>query len=513
MIWLIAKKDFLLNLLSVRFIIGFVLCLFVIPVTLVIGVDTYVNQVGIYRMEQEKADEMWKDIREYSYLRPTIVKEPAPLSIFSKGISDNIGTSKTIEFGEVPLFLEGKTASRDNPFLNAFFSIDFSTVVAILISLLALVFSYDAITREREDGTMKLTFTGPVGRISFLFGKLTGLLLTLLPILLFCYLLGCLFIVVNPAVSFSAADWNGIVLLFLTSTIYMLVFILLGMLISSLTHASSTAIVVSLLCWIWFLFLIPSISYYLAQTIVRVPIYETVQNAMNELDNEMKEPYFKKMGELRDALGLRNFWHYNAGGSNRDGQEYIYGGSRTMVEYHRQLNEYQEPLRIDYADKKWAFQKQYQDELVRQQRMQRYLSWLSPSELFRETTWKLCRTDADTYLTYMESIRRYRETLIGYFRDKNLFGSIRYFTAMPLENFYTEEQVNAIDDIFKFKNPDWDRYKYPAFDVTGFPRYVSGANAFSPAAAPALGRIAGLLGIAIALLLLTIVSFMKYDVR
>lgn len=36
MIWLIAKKDFLLNLLSVRFIIGFVLCLLVIPFTVIV---------------------------------------------------------------------------------------------------------------------------------------------------------------------------------------------------------------------------------------------------------------------------------------------------------------------------------------------------------------------------------------------------------------------------------------------------------------------------------------------
>ncbi|MFR8242662.1 MAG: ABC transporter permease subunit [Parabacteroides distasonis] len=138
-------------------------------------------------------------------------------------------------------------------------------MVAILISLLALVFSYDAITREREDGTMKLTFTGQVSRISFLMGKLLGLLLTLLPILLFCYLLACLIIVVNPAISLSVSDWGGLSLLFLTSVIYMMVFLLLGMFISSRVTHSSSSIIISLLCLIWFLFLMPNIATYLAQ--------------------------------------------------------------------------------------------------------------------------------------------------------------------------------------------------------------------------------------------------------
>ena len=251
MIWLIAKKDFLLNLLSVRFIIGFVLCLLVIPFTVIVSVENYQNQVRVFKIEQAKADKEMKESRVWSHVRPTVIQVPEPLSIFSTGIIGDVGNKVKVSFWEYPLFPEGHTLTRDNPSLNAFFSIDFSKVVAILISLLALVFSYDAITREREDGTMKLTFTGQVSRISFLMGKLLGLLLTLLPILLFCYLLACLIIVVNPAISLSVSDWGGLSLLFLTSVIYMMVFLLLGMFISSRVTHSSSSIIISLLCWIW----------------------------------------------------------------------------------------------------------------------------------------------------------------------------------------------------------------------------------------------------------------------
>ena len=121
MIWLIAKKDFLLNLLSVRFIIGFVLCLLVIPFTVIVSVDNYQNQVRVYKIEQAQADKEMKESRVWSHVRPTVVQEPEPLSIFSMGISNNIGNKVKTLFMEYPLFPDGHTNTRDNPLLNAFF--------------------------------------------------------------------------------------------------------------------------------------------------------------------------------------------------------------------------------------------------------------------------------------------------------------------------------------------------------------------------------------------------------
>lgn len=511
MIWLIAKKDFLLNLLSVRFIIGFILCLFVIPFTLIVGVDGYPKQVENYKIEKENAENKLKQIKVYSALRPTIVKEPVPLSIFSNGINDRIGTNVKIQLGSVPLFMEGHTATRDNPFLNVFFSIDFSTVIAILISLLALVFSYDAITREREDSTMKLVFTGQVSRITFLFGKLLGLLFTLLPILLFCYLLACLIVVINPEIRFSATDWGGIALLFFASILYMLVFILLGMFISSLTRNSSTSIIVSLFCWISFLFLIPNIASYLSQSIVKVQLYDNVESALNDIDKEYWNTYEEKSKEVFQTLGLNSISYYNFS-AGWDGYKEIYGGERNMVEYHRLLHSWGEPIRIDYADKKWTVQKKYLDELQQQQRLQQYISWISPSEIFKQTTHTLCGTDAGSYLRYMESIRNYREIFIRYLKDTKRFDLISYFTAAPLEVFATKEEMEKIDP-FNFRKEGWDSSTYPVLNLDDVPQYTSRAVTLSSVLGGALGRITALLALALVLLLATIATFMKYDVR
>lgn len=511
MIWLIAKKDFLLNLLSVRFIIGFVLCLLVIPFTIIVSVDNYENQVRVYKIEQAQADKEMKESRVWSHVRPTIVQEPEPLSIFSTGIISNIGNKVKIAFWEYPLFPEGHTLTRDNPLLNAFFSIDFSKVIAILISLLALVFSYDAITREREDGTMKLTFTGQVSRISFLMGKLLGLLLTLLPILLFCYLLACLVIVVNPGVSFSASDWGGLLLLLLTSVIYMLVFLLLGMFISSRVTHSSSSIIISLLCWIWFLFLMPNIATYLAQSISKAPLYDNVQIAMDEYDRTYYKEYEEEWGHITQRLNIKGMDYYNYSQTNNE--SYIFsGGSRNIPIFHQQLQIWATPVMLNNADKKWAMQRNYLDGLVRQQQLQQAIAWLSPSELFAQTTEALCRTDANSFLKYMESLRNYRETVITFFKDNKLFESISYFTPEPLEDFPTQAELDSGD------SEAWKKYErgyseFPKVDTSGLPRYIPQNQSLSVALGDALGRLCALLGLAIVLLVGTIVSFMKYDVR
>jgi len=515
MIWTIAKKDFLLNLISARFVIGFMLCLVVIPFTLVVSVDHYRNRVQVHQVYEKEAADAQKDIRVYSYVRPEIVIPPQPLGIFSSGIGNNTGNRVKIQLGEYPLFPEGHVATRDNPLLNAFFSIDFATVIAILMSLLALVFSYDVFTREREDGTLRAALANDISRTAFLAGKMLGIAVTLLPVLLFCFLLGVLVVALSPAVHFGAAEWGGVALLFISALIYMAVFILLGMFISTRAQRSSTSIVVSLLCWIWFLFLMPNIASYLSQSFVKTEMYDNVQFALKDLDKEFWKDNREKSEDIKKELGVYDMSYWNQS-SGDDGELIITGVERALMEYHRRLNEWGEPARIDYADKKWAVQRHYLDELIRQQQWQQWIACLSPSEIFRQATDGLCRTDMHSFLKYMESVRDFRETFIRYYTDKKRFESIAYFTAEPLENMMTEAEM---------ENMGWEKCyemmqkkgifneNFPFLNTDDVPRYLSQPATTAAMLNEAASRLTALLGLAVMLLLASIAAFMKYNIR
>ena len=512
---LIAKKDFLLNLISARFIIGFLLCLVIIPFTVIVSVDNYLSQVQVYKIEQERAEKEYKEVRVWSYLRPTVVNKPSVLSIFSTGISGNIGNKSKILLNEYPLFPSGQVVSRDNPLLNSFFSIDFSKVVAILISLIALVFSYDAITREREDGTMKLSLTGKISRITFLFGKLTGLLITLLPILLFCYVLACLIMLVNPEISVSASDWGGILLLFLTSIIYMLVFTLIGMLISALVTRSSSSIILSLLCWIWFLFLLPNISTYLSQSFVKIPLYDNVQSSVSEYDKDLWKKYPEVGSLIKNEVNLKNMSYWNHSGG-MDGMHEMSGITKEVALFHQRFAMWESDAMSDYADKKWAVQKNYLDALVRQQQWQQRIAWLSPSELFGQTANTLCRTDMQSFLKYMESVRNYREAFFRHYTDKKLFESFAYFTGQQFEDLLSEEELSKMEAGAFWKlmgEKNMSNNNFPYLNTDDVPRYISQPVTLATVLNGAMGRLTALLALIVALLIAAIAAFMKYDVR
>ena len=155
-----------------------------------VNIDDYDSRMRAYRLDKANVERYLSRVRVYSYLRPEVIKPPEPLSIFCQGISSSVGNRVKIWLGEKPLFATGNVTVRDNPLLNSFFSIDFIGIIAIVMSLLALVFTYDACTKEKEEGTLRLQLANSLSRSNVLLGKIVGVHLTLLPIVLFCYILG-----------------------------------------------------------------------------------------------------------------------------------------------------------------------------------------------------------------------------------------------------------------------------------------------------------------------------------
>jgi hypothetical protein len=206
-------------------------------------------------------------------------------------------------------------------------------------------------------------------------------------------------------------------------------------------------------------------------------------------------------------------------GSNRGGRDGAFEVSNTTKEQillHRQRSIWRAQNLSDYADKKWAIQKDYLDGLVRQQEMQQRIAWLSFSELFGQTAEALCRTDLQSFLKYLESIRNYRETFFRYYTDMKLFESFTYFTSESYENLYSEEEVKNMGMPTFWKLMEEKGFSleiFPYLNTDDAPRYVSQPFTLATMLNGAMGRLTALLSLMVALLFATIAAFMKYDVR
>ena len=535
MIFHIAKKEFLNNLLSARFVIGFLLCLVLIPFSVILGIGDYRDQMGQSKIDRDAAEKTMKEIRVYSYLRPVLVFPPEPLGIFGKGISGQVGNQVKIKLGEKPLLAEGKTAARDNPFLASFFSVDFVDIAAIILSLLALLFSYDALTKEKEDGTLRQQMANPLARSSLLAGKLTGILMTLLPVMVFCFLLGGLIVLFSSDLAFSAREWGRLALLSLVCLAYLVLFVLVGMFVSSRTRSSVSSLVLCLFLWVFLVFIVPNMASYLAESFVATESRDNLIGVLTDMDRGLRERMVGAEKNLARPDWEMNWW-MNGGD---DGREETYGCSASYFEYKRQRASSWEPMRIDNADAKWGPQAAYLESLSRQARAAEDLALISPAGIFRAVATALCGTDRRAQEKRLEDVRRYRETFIGYLKGKDIFSKFEYFTPTSPALFITADamietlsggkfKTEVEYDVWANKQTDskktWDALKagelkgakpddYPFLVVNDMPRYTERAVSVAGSLEDSVVRLGLLFAECLVLFALAYVAFIRYDVR
>jgi ABC-type transport system involved in multi-copper enzyme maturation permease subunit len=534
MIGTLAKKEFLTNLVAPRFVIGFVLCLVLIPFSLLINISGYHERVAQYRIDRDAAEKAAAEVRVYSFLRPEIVLPPEPLAVFGKGVSDQVGQRVRILLGDKPLLAAGKTAAGDNPFLASFFSVDFVDIAAIVFSLLALILSYDAFKREREDGTLKLQMANRLGRSAALAGKLLGILATLLPVLLFSFLLGALLILFSRDIPFAARDWGRVALLFGASLVYLAVFVFLGLLVSTRSRTSVTSLVVCLFLWVILVFVVPAVSSNFAGSFFTASSRDNLDRVLRDMDKERDAAIAAAWKAQGLPEGYSCWWCW----TDEDGRVETYGNPRDEFEKFRRRSTISEPIRLEYADKKGAPAKAYLDSLARQARAAERLSFLSPTGLFRAAAASLCRTDLAAHERRMDLTRRYREIFVAWLRGKQIFSSFRWLTPADPAAFKTEDELVALRTGGEFKTEAefeawasrqtdfrarWAKLNqvklkgdspedFPSLDLSDMPRFEPRAAALADAG-PAGLWVLVLLIETVFLFYAGYVAFIRYDVR
>ena len=147
------------------------------------------------------------------------------------------------------MVMTGASSRPYNPLLRVFTVIDLGFVIRIVLSLVAIFLGFDAVNGEKERRTLSLLLSNPISRLRFLAGKFMGGMVVLGVLLT----AGFLLVAINLAASFDV-NLNGSLLGELTviwgaSLFYLATFFSLSLLISTLTHESSTSLVILLLIW------------------------------------------------------------------------------------------------------------------------------------------------------------------------------------------------------------------------------------------------------------------------
>lgn len=316
MIGTIARKEIVGNLLSYKFTIVILLTVLLVATSLFVMYRDFAARTADYQVIRPEAG------------APIAVLPPNPLSIFAKGLENAM--TRSFEIGVIGVDVRAGQSSG-NVIFDFFPAPDLLYVVRVVLSLVALLFGFDQISREREQGTLKLVVGSPVSRARILAGKWLGHFLSLAVPFLLITLLGAAVLQFDPAARFSADQFARFGLITALSVLYLAFFLSLGMLISALTRRAATSLIVLLFVWALLVFVLPNLGTLVARQFVRVPSVQAL--------SEKRQQTWTREVLLGIAAGADIEEHWRTIGRENDRMEEGYRlGFARLVRLARTIN-------------------------------------------------------------------------------------------------------------------------------------------------------------------------------
>ena len=135
--------------------------------------------------------------------------------------------------------------------------VDWAFITAYVLSLIALLFTFDSISGEREHGTLRLMLSNSVPRHTVLIGKFLGALISVSIPFTLAALMNLLMISTSNAVHLNIEAWGRLGIICFIALLYTCFFLALGLLVSARVQRSAVSLVILLLIWVTFVVFMP----------------------------------------------------------------------------------------------------------------------------------------------------------------------------------------------------------------------------------------------------------------
>jgi ABC-type transport system involved in multi-copper enzyme maturation permease subunit len=323
---------------------------------------------------------------------------PQPLAALVSGVSTDIGRTVTMDVrGE--LKSEGSRFAED-PIFAVFRFLDLEFIFAIVLSLFAILFGYDAINGEKERGTLRLSFANPVPRDQYILGKIVGSFLALIVPLMIPILIGCLMLPLL-GVPMDADSWLRLAMVILTGTLYFGVFLTLSVFVSTLTQRSSTPFLILVVTWVFAVLIIPRTSVLAAGRMVAVP-------SIDQVDFEKAQYSAQLFTERMNAMQVWTRQNYQS-------------DHRLMMEGMQAFRTEQQAL-VD--EKMRLFVEELNRERDNRSNLRTSVAFslarISPTASFSLAASDLAFTSMELRSSYLEAASAYQREFAAFMRSKNV---------------------------------------------------------------------------------------------
>jgi ABC-type transport system involved in multi-copper enzyme maturation permease subunit len=436
---LIVEKELRELIGTPRFAATFGVCSLLILLAFFTGAQNYrMMQARYDSARQENLRQMASlTTDEWIQVSPSVFVPPQPLAALVSGVSNDIGRSVQVQ-GRGELALENSLYSDDTT-SAVFRLLDLEFVFTLVFSLFAILFCYNAVNGEKEQGTLRLIFSNPIARDLYILGKLAGSFLALGVPLLIPILLGSL-LFAAMGVPMTGDEWLRLALIVGAGLLYFGVFLMASVLVSALSARSSSSFIVLLVFWILAVLVVPRAAVLFAGRTVEVPsiddiAYQKRQKMMQMASEDMKA-LAASIGGESDGASFR-LEIEETSDDPEAAQQQMQERMENFMKKQREL--------ADKRDEEMAVlsEKLNTERYNRQQVQQRWafgLAQVSPAASFTLAITELAGTSLRTEDHFMAAVRDYQTAFKTFQEEKaGLSGGAGFMIVMRTETEGGEE--------------------------------------------------------------------------
>lgn len=478
MIGTLVIKEIHENILNIRFLVVSLLCIILVPAGMFVGLMDYEFRLEDYNMQVNSYIERNRGNVDRDFVGE-MYRSPSPLSIFSEGLGNSLPYMAVIRKDEDPDIRSGSTI--DNPLTSLFGKIDFSFIVSYILSILAFVFTFQSISGEKENGTLRLMISNSIPRWKILLAKVLGNYLVFIFPVIISMMIGLMIVSISASFPFFTKEiLVPVLLILLAIMVFLFVLFNLGILFSTITRNSATSLIMLLFIWVLISLVIPKLSPMAAQIIYPVESKQTLNTEIKMTTHAIQEELIAREKEIGDEVF--------GGRMSVSGEE----GVKKQADYSRLAVPLREEYRMRIASEVSRLRSDYMNRRNAQTSISVNLARLSPASSMSFVLAELSGTGSLEEESFRTHVARFdeqvRNEVYYYFITSNYYSSSGW-------GFSFSMRENAPDE---FPVPQYPDYRNPGLSEILASVWID---------------IMALCLYALAFFVASFLAFMRYDVR
>ena len=331
---------------------------------------------------------------------PYVVLPATALSSVAFGQSDLLPNNFKVSYRNKATFMYDNEIENPWNLLSGRF--DFAFVVIYILPLLVFAFSYNLLSAEKEQGTLRMLLSQPVHLLSIISGKLAA---RVLPLLGFMALLPIATILIfQPGIQL-ADHWSALLCLSLLIIGYGFFWFALAVYVNTLGRSSATNALILIFSWVVLVLIIPVLINIIVETISPTP-------SRTELATRTRLVTIEGLNQYNDLLRTDyNFTEKPDALLPKEGKFEV--PPRLKAHYLISKNV---DIKID------ALLKQFDTQLAGQQKIVDRWGFLSPAILTSEGLTTLAGNNSRRYLEFKHQVENFHQQWRAFFEPKVLSG-------------------------------------------------------------------------------------------